>query len=215
MDAGAEQLRTEIIEAQKARIDLFKWKIILVAALGAAGLGLGETSSRQGDHMMGRPDFLFCLIPLVCIYVDILCSHLNLRIFVIGRFFLWAQRRGVTPLNQKTYEYFVEQARTMPVEKNASSDAGQEKNTQENKLDAFALEDRALHLSSGVTSLLIFSWGVVQKQCSSNQWDFIFIVAGLLGIALSALAHQAYQLRMETLKELVDKTPAPPAENHG
>ncbi len=30
----------EIIEAQKIRSDLLKWKIIVVAALGATGLGL-------------------------------------------------------------------------------------------------------------------------------------------------------------------------------
>ncbi len=35
-------LRDEIIESQKARADLFKWKIILVAAIGAAVLGVGD-----------------------------------------------------------------------------------------------------------------------------------------------------------------------------
>ena len=32
------ELRKEIIESEKARADLFKWKFILVAAIGAAVL---------------------------------------------------------------------------------------------------------------------------------------------------------------------------------
>jgi len=33
-----ETLRSEIIESQKARNDLMKWKLLLVSGLGAAGL---------------------------------------------------------------------------------------------------------------------------------------------------------------------------------
>lgn len=37
-----DKLRDEIIESQKARTDLMKWKLILVAAIGAAGFGIGS-----------------------------------------------------------------------------------------------------------------------------------------------------------------------------
>lgn len=44
-----DKLRDEIIESQKARTDLMKWKLILVAAIGAAGFGIGSHVP-QGSH---------------------------------------------------------------------------------------------------------------------------------------------------------------------
>lgn len=34
-----DAFKTEIIEAEKSRTDLLKWKLLIVAALGAVGLG--------------------------------------------------------------------------------------------------------------------------------------------------------------------------------
>ena len=83
-------LRDEIIESQKARADLFKWKIILVAAIGAAVLGVGDPlaagKTAGEDDMVSKREYLLCLVPLVCVYTDILCAHMNLRIRVIGQF---------------------------------------------------------------------------------------------------------------------------------
>ena len=73
----------EVIEAQKARSDLLKWKIIVVAALGATGLGLTEKESRP------YADLVLGCIPFVCAYIDALCRHLSLRIRVICQF--WQQ----------------------------------------------------------------------------------------------------------------------------
>jgi hypothetical protein len=73
-----EKLRDEILEAEKARSDLLKWKLVLVAAIGTVGLGFGQSE-------VGHPIVLIG-IPLVCAYVDLLCSHLTLRIHVIGNF---------------------------------------------------------------------------------------------------------------------------------
>ncbi len=57
-------LRDEIIESEKARADLMKWKFIAVAAIGAAALGVCVTGS-TGD----KPEYLMCLVPLVCVYM--------------------------------------------------------------------------------------------------------------------------------------------------
>ncbi|WP_432820890.1 glycoside hydrolase family 15 protein [Trichloromonas sp.] len=78
--ARATRLAEEIIEAQKVRSALLKWKLVLVSGLGAAGLGL--TSADKGGFLL-----LLALIPLVAVYVDLLCSSLNLRIILIGRYF--------------------------------------------------------------------------------------------------------------------------------
>ena len=72
-----ETLRQEILETQKVRSDLLKWKLIIVAALGAAALGINQTS--------GQP-LLLCLIPFACGYLDLLCRHCSIRNKIIGSF---------------------------------------------------------------------------------------------------------------------------------
>jgi hypothetical protein len=72
-------LRTEIVESQQARIDLLKWKIILIAGLGAVGFGLAGKDATAMPVLLG-------FIPLVCAYVDVLCVHNDLRILVIAHF---------------------------------------------------------------------------------------------------------------------------------
>ena len=111
------ELRTEIIEAQKTRSDLFKWKIILVATLGAAALGFGQKEGAPaGPAALPQQrianDYLICIIPFVCLYVDILCSHINLRMLVIGHYLQLAHLNKKTP-SDTDYEDFVQHARTM------------------------------------------------------------------------------------------------------
>lgn len=77
-----KELRAEIIETQKARSDLLKWKLLLIATIGCVGLGLTK------DNRVPYAPFILCCIPFVCYYVDILCAHLNLRINAIGRYFV-------------------------------------------------------------------------------------------------------------------------------
>ena len=73
------QLPDEIREAHQTGADYLKWKLIIVAALGAAALGLTDK---------GQPMFiLLALIPFVCIYVDLLCADLAYRVIIIGTFY--------------------------------------------------------------------------------------------------------------------------------
>lgn len=76
------KLRDEIIEAEKSRVDLLKWKFISIAALGSIALGVGVKNPSE----IISQEATLCLIPLVCVYVDLLCKHLNLRILVISEF---------------------------------------------------------------------------------------------------------------------------------
>lgn len=75
MDAST--LRSEIVESQKFKIDLMKWKLLLAAGLGTAALGI--------EKDRGVP-ILLGLVPLVCAYVDVICYHTDLRVLAIGRF---------------------------------------------------------------------------------------------------------------------------------
>jgi hypothetical protein len=90
-----KKLPEEILESQKMRSELLRWKLILCAALGAAGFGLSSGSS--SSHIA-----LLALIPLACVYVDLLCTNINLRMILIGRHF---------SANGDPYESFVEKHR--------------------------------------------------------------------------------------------------------
>ena len=74
---SAIHISQEVIESQKSRSELLKWKIIVVSILATVGLGVSKDIEKL--------ELAFCLIPLVCAYVDALCLHLNLRIFSIGK----------------------------------------------------------------------------------------------------------------------------------
>ncbi len=73
-----EKLPDEILESQKARIGLLRWKLVICAVIGAVGFGVEKNS-----HPMY---ILLALIPLACLYVDLLCTNINLRIILIGKY---------------------------------------------------------------------------------------------------------------------------------
>jgi hypothetical protein len=73
------QLREEIVECQRTKSEFIRWKLILVAAVGAAALGVGSSD------VVPVP-VLFALIPVICIYVDAVCIHNDARIMMIAQF---------------------------------------------------------------------------------------------------------------------------------
>ena len=121
-------LRAEVAEAQKARSDLLKWKLVVVAALAATGLGLVDRQ-RNGQQYA---DIVLCAIPPLCAYIDLLCHHLTLRQIVIGTY-----QRGEPPSEgHARYEAFAERAR---------------------RRGAYSLEDAAIALSSAVFSIALIA----------------------------------------------------------
>jgi len=72
-------LRNEIIASQKARMDFLKYKLLAIAGLGSIGLGFSGSQT-------GINNYLLCIIPFVCAYVDLLCYHNDMRILVIANF---------------------------------------------------------------------------------------------------------------------------------
>lgn len=175
-----ETLRNEIVESQKARSDLLKWKLVLVAFLGGAGLGL------QGKELKNA-HLLLCLIPFVCIYIDLLCRHINLRIKVIGEFLKRAKPVDSSGEFIKQYEQFCS---SIP--------------------DVFSLESWALHFSSIALSAFVFFLGISieSKKVYLSIWCiFLFIVSSALGILLAigtklSYEHKLVQLEMHASKKL-------------
>lgn len=88
------KLRDEILNSQKSRLDLFRWKIVLVAGLGATAIGLVPNNP-------GRIEIVG-LVPWVCVLVDVVCYHTELGIMLIAAFF-----RQLPPAEPaKDYENF-------------------------------------------------------------------------------------------------------------
>ena len=84
---GLDKLRDEIIETQRGHLDMVKWKIVLVAALGAVGLGFqGVGLSGAGERTVLPAHYVLCLIPFVCAYCDLMLCTLLLRMRAIGAF---------------------------------------------------------------------------------------------------------------------------------
>ena len=131
-------LRTEIVESEKVRIDLLKYKLITIATLSAVGLGLSEKIDLA--RVLIEPVYVLCIIPFVCIFVDSLCMHNSLRILVIAKFL---EKAG------DQYEMFVSDLR----------------NSKHASRFIFSLEDWALQYSSILVSGILIGIGIHKNTC--------------------------------------------------
>jgi len=178
-------LRDEIIEAEKGRADLLKWKLIIVSALGAAALGF---TGQRDVH--GAP-FLLLLIPAVCLYVDLMCRHLSLRIIVIGTFlrlYGWDEERS--------YERFVSHVRREQREQ-----TGIIQRMKEVKI--FAFEDWALALSTIVMSGFVVAagWILPAMGVVGSLAKCPFCISGGLGILFTILMWWLYDRRFTNIEQ--------------
>src|SRR5262249_33557554 len=173
--------------------EILKWKLILVAALGAVGLGFSNPNT-----VVPNAYLVLLLIPLVCFYVDLLCKHMSLRIIVIGAFLRFGSKAEA---EDAAYESFVSEARAMGPSKN---------------MNTFAFEEWALDGSTVVLSLLVMLVGLAPSRLgisiSAND-THLFIGSGLAGLVLTFTVRSLYEHRRETLEGLVVKhslAPNPP-----
>jgi len=164
-------LRTEIIESQKARIDLLKYKLLAVATLGAIGLGFGQSQHGKIDS-----DLVLLIIPLVCIYIDLLCWHNTLRILVIGRF--------LSHYHKDLYEKYI-----------SSLDRYTPK-----KGYFYELEDFALSWSTILVSFLLIIYPIIIKH--NLPKISLFFICGSVGIVLSIIFLNYYKRHISLLFNL-------------
>ena len=79
MDSAFALLKGEINKTQEAEHDLAKWKIAVVAVLGAAALAVGKEANLNKA-------WLLLFVPFVCAYIDLYSYQYSLRILVIAKF---------------------------------------------------------------------------------------------------------------------------------
>lgn len=191
-------LRNEIIEAQKVRSDLVKWKLFLVAVLGATGLGLKR--SEKGLN----PELVLCCIPFVCAYVDLLCRHLSLRIKGIGTFLRTVYIKNPKFSVFKNYEELMQKSRDNIRDNIEKWGFGQNKHS---------LESIVLKLSSIIFSMAIFSYAVLMTYkfripifnglfrmpiFSGN--GYAIIICGLFGIFITIWLNINYRSRRRIIE---------------
>jgi hypothetical protein len=183
-----EAFRNEIIEAEKSRMDLLKWKLILVAALGAIGLGLNNVS--LNSKISSALHLLLCLIPFACVYVDLLCKHLQIRILAISYFFQHAARKGDTDeisLIDK-YEEFCESLRA-----------------DKSRDDAFGLEDWAQQWSTVFLSILVMIAAPILKLQGLDFWALI--LSGMCGLLLTWMIDTTYDKKRKIVEKKAKNLP--------
>ncbi|HEX4953474.1 MAG TPA: hypothetical protein VF017_08785 [Thermoanaerobaculia bacterium] len=185
-----ECLRTEIIEAQKAYYDLTRWKLLVVAALGAASMGLGADQPVSGIR------YLIALIPLACNYVDLLCYTVRLRILVIHYWLVHAQNSHDSNW-QVDYEKFAARARNLSIKGAVTPRA---------RLSAFGFEDLA-NLGATVVSclliLLIEGWSFIeQSRFSTETAQLCNSLSALAGLLLALSFWRGYRQRTGALASL-------------
>ena len=153
-------LRTEIIESQKARTDLLKWKIVLISALGAVGFGISKDASGPLPAVLG-------FIPIACAYVDLLCVHNDLRILVIGGFLREHLKAKPEDSDIQAYEDICENNRPVFL------------------LESFALVGTTVLLSS-LIALMAYSpdlWGILPTSNNHPMSDSVRIFLGVTGVS--------------------------------
>jgi hypothetical protein len=176
-ESDAPSPSVEIIESQKARSDLLKWKVVVLAALAATGLGLVK-SEGPGQRYA---DLVLCAIPVISVYIDLLCRHLSLRILVIGAYRRKAKVRD-------DYERFVGLAR----------DKG-----------AFQLEDGAVLLSSLLFSFALMLMAPPLGLEPKLPHGWAVAISGAAGIVLASGSEIAYQ-RRRTAIDRIEWPPSTP-----
>jgi hypothetical protein len=189
-----DKLREEILQAEDTRSDLLKLKLSLVGGIGALGLGF------SGSGTFGHAELVLGLIPLVCVYVDLLCRHLSLRIVVIGSFLRSKDQRGASEVDPfQEYEEFVQKQRLV---------VHAERTGKEKYLSPFDLEDWALEYSTYVLSagILVFG-GLYAFIAAKPGFSALFLLSGLTGVAATWLGRREFNKRFQGLTRL-PPTPA-------
>lgn len=168
-----DQLREEIRDFHKIRIELHKWKVIAVAVLGAIGLGL---SGKEFKETYIQSTLILSLIPLLLLYIDILQRDLVLKIRVIGKFLNEYNQENNNIIHQQ-FEKFVVSAY---------------------KEGVYNLEGYASNLSSILINILLFIYAfamlvIPHKEDELNNIYMIIIFSSILGFILTISVELFYK----------------------
>jgi len=174
-DAYSEKLRNEIIESEKSQADILKWKLIAIAGVASVSLGVGSTAAVPEAARL-----LICLVPLICIYVDLISLHIMTRIITIG---FYLKESG------NVYEQFAFEVR------------------YKTAANPFIFEAVVLHGSSLVFNAIILVLCLVFPQTLPNwpsAYTTAYALAGLLGIIATLWVLMMYKMRLKEVRDAAE-----------
>jgi len=178
-----DSLRTDVIELQKARSDLLKWKLLIVAGVGGVALGLSGQ-----DQKIGNVRLALVVIPVACAYVDLLCRHLSLRITTV-RIFI-ANRKDESSILHE-FEGFYSRV---------SEDVW-----SGHSLESLALIGSTLLLCLAVVPVGILVGPSPRSWCPWKLPEGLFYASSLFGILLASWIDFRYKKLRKGIKELLSQ----------
>jgi hypothetical protein len=185
-----DKLRDEILQAQNIRSDLLKWKLGLVGAIGAAGLGFAGSAKLQ------HADLVLCALPPVAVYVDLLALHLTLRMLVIGAYFRTSDAPEARAYRE--YEKLARDAR--------NPDRARDARERGRGGGAFRLEDWALSYSTYALCAAVAGYGVYQLV-DESMYGVPFVLSGAVGAAAAYFGREQYKEEREKVDDLKPDAP--------
>jgi hypothetical protein len=186
-----DKIRDEIIETQKIQAALARWKLVLVAALGAAGLGIQPSNSdRGGAALLG-------LLPFVCLYADSLVYNSGIRVLAIARYL----RRDAN------WSSSVETGATGAVngdhhELAAARDFEIFSVCARSHFDLEVLAFRGVSIGvSGIVATIglvhLWDWQLASAAVTIRPWEMWWlIVTGVMGVGLSVKLYERHQRKV-------------------
>src|SRR5262244_3696018 len=178
-----DSLRTDVIELQKARSDLLKWKLLIVAGVGGVALGLSGQ-----DQKIGNVRLALVVIPVACAYVDLLCRHLSLRITTV-RIFI-ANRKDESSILHE-FEGFYSRV---------SEDVW-----SGHSLESLALIGSTLLLCLAVVPVGILVGPSPRSWCPWKLPEGLFYASSLFGILLASWIDFRHKKLRKGIKELLSQ----------
>ena len=177
-----ESVKAQLLEAQKERGRLLRWKLAVIAAIGTVGLGLSE--SQPVAHV----ELVLGVLPLASSYIDLLCRSLSIRTKLISN--VIAERNEDATIEarlERAYQAF---------DQRRSSDA----------LEGYALVRSTQAISAalvigGLALDFVALQGFMERMVTATA----FVVAGIAGFVGSSFIESEY----ERQKKLIGAAPEP------
>ncbi len=163
-----ETLRQEIIESQKVRSDLLKWKLFVIAGICTFALS-GKT-----DGVLLNKSLTLSVIPFACSYIDLLCRHLSIRIKSIG---LYIKHGNHNHNTLRDYEKFYD-------DMNSTS-------WNEISLESIALVGLTVFISIAIIPLGVMT-SETQNWVPVGWPTLLFYSSSVIGIVASMTIHLFY-----------------------
>jgi energy-converting hydrogenase Eha subunit C len=172
-----EKLRDEIIESEKSQADFLKWKLVALAGIASVSLGFGSANSVPKGAAL-----LVCLIPVICLYVDLISLHIMIRIITIGIYL---------KISGSRYEQLAFELRDRTF------------------ANPFAFEAGVLHGSSLFFNIIIVALGFIFPHALSNwpsEYGQAYAVSGVLGIVATIILWMTYRSRAKEITRVAQET---------